>query len=310
MRAEQFFADEWPALVPRLRAVLARAGASPYDRDDLVQETAARLLASWGAVDHERGIAPFATRIALNAWRDQWRQRGRHEVLAEPPELVEPMDTERVAIARLWVGEVAQAFSTLPASTVRTLRGAAAEAEDAPTGPVSAVVRMARSRARRALAVSLKVASAVAAIAAAALRGLSRQARTGVAITAVGVVFTIVTISGRQHLGPPVHWAPAPAAAGLQRPDQTPIAGSHRRSSPARQLVGVRQASATPPRPQPSDRAPYYFAPGPAKAGVFADLDLNGYGAQVSKPQNGDAKPVCLHGATPALPTISRCGAD
>src|SRR5689334_3945351 len=98
MDVEGFFAEEWPVLVPKLKAALARAGAPVADRDDLVQETAMRLLGMWASVDGDRAVGALARTIALNVWRDQWRKTGRREVVGEAVDQVAACDTERAAL--------------------------------------------------------------------------------------------------------------------------------------------------------------------------------------------------------------------
>src|SRR5438045_4036889 len=153
MKAEEFFAGHWPALVPGLRAMLAKAGAPTAERDDLIQETALRLFGMWDSVDRDRSVEPLARRIAMNVWRDQWRSRGQREVIGEIPEQVSDRDTERTALARIEVAEVSRAMATLRPGVADVLRVAAREAEGtAVQARTPAAVRMARTRARRALA--------------------------------------------------------------------------------------------------------------------------------------------------------------
>jgi RNA polymerase sigma factor (sigma-70 family) len=153
MQAEEFFATEWPDVARSLRWMLARAGAPERDQDDLVQETALRLLRIWASVDPHRPVEALARRIATNAWRDQWRRRGCRELLGGIPDNEGVADTERAALARVEVQEVARALRTLRPRTAETLRAAAYEVEGATEciGPASAALRMARSRARRQL---------------------------------------------------------------------------------------------------------------------------------------------------------------
>jgi RNA polymerase sigma factor (sigma-70 family) len=157
MQAEKFFATEWPDVARSLRWMLARAGAPSRDQDDLVQETALRLLRIWDSVDPDRPVEALARRIATNAWRDQWRRRGSRELLGVLPEHEGLADTERAALARIEVQEVARALRTLRPRTAETLREAVCEVEGATDclGPASAALRMARSRARRQLTVSV-----------------------------------------------------------------------------------------------------------------------------------------------------------
>ena len=153
MNAETFFQERWRDMTPRVQIWLARAGAPSSEREDLVQETALRLYTMRERVDWERPVEPLAYRIAINLWRDQWRRRGNREVIADIPEQACTADTERAALARVEVGEVARLLSTMQQSTARILRAAVRRDADTKSGaPLTASERAARLRARRALA--------------------------------------------------------------------------------------------------------------------------------------------------------------
>ena len=307
MDAETFFADEWPQMVPRLRAMLARAGAPAADRDDLVQETAVRLLRTWASIDPERGVEALARTIATNVWRDQWRRHGHREVLGEVPEQVATADTERTAIARLHVLEVSRALASLKPAVAETLRIAASEQEDDDRRTVTpASVRMARSRARRALTACLKVASAVAAGCVIGVRWVGRPARSAVTVSAMAGIALVIALHepaagpapAELHL--PGSAANAQAVSAQQRTGVATVAHSTQ--------AAIRANSAH--RPGRKD-VPYYVVhAGPAGAAVFLNVDAQGHGVRVSRPEPGDDKPVCTYGDTPAVPTVDTCSDD
>lgn len=158
MDAEEFFANGWLELGAELRRMLAKAGAPVHEQDDLLQETALRLLRMWDAIDPERPVAPLAARIAMNAWRDHWRRLGSREQLGPAPDGVGTADTERVGLARAEVREVARALATMRPETAGILRRVISDSAGltarAP-GAATAAQRMARSRARRTLLASM-----------------------------------------------------------------------------------------------------------------------------------------------------------
>jgi DNA-directed RNA polymerase specialized sigma24 family protein len=308
MHADEFFATHWPALVPELRQALAKAGTPAADRADIVQETAVRLLRMWDRIDWERPVAPLAVRIALNAWRDQWRRRGAREVVGDVPEQTAPSDTERSAIARIHVGEVARALADLPPSTARVLRVAAAEAEVASVPAASAAVRMARSRARRALAASLRIASAVAAAVTVSVRALGRSARTSTA--AAGVLVTMAFVLAGGAAAPGTHPAPLQSARPIVTVGATVAVGTGAAQArlPIRTAVANRVAvRATHAKPA-AKKAPYYYlGTDVARVGVFMDVSVQGYGVRVEKPEPGTDTPVCTTGDTPAVAPVPSC---
>jgi RNA polymerase sigma-70 factor (ECF subfamily) len=298
MKAEEFFADGWTQLAPRLRAVLARAGAPVADRDDLVQETAIRLLGMWDAVDWERPIDPLARQIALNLWRDQWRKTGRREVVGEVAEQVAPSDTERAALARVQVGEVSRALSSLPTNTAALLRVAASESESGTASiPASSALRMARSRARRALMACAQVASAIVVGTWAAGRSLTRAATPAAALGAMATIACLLTL------------AVPPGEAGLSAGDQPSAA------QPVQALVvpgsvvaraagsgqGLRAPATTARRKPAAAPTPYYVidAGSAGQVSAFLDVQAFGKGVQVRDARSGSPAPVCMYGGSP-----------
>ena len=305
MKAEEFFADGWTQLAPRLRAVLARAGAPVADRDDLVQETAIRLLGMWEAVDWNRPIEPLARQIALNLWRDQWRKTGRRELVGEVAEQVAANDTERAALARVQVGEVSRALESLPTSTAAVLRLAVVESEsDCPPARTSGAVRMARTRARRALLACVKVASAVVVATCAAGRAVSRSATPAAAMGAMATIACLLTLAVPGAGKGEFSGGEVPSAARPQVAPLAPVVGRATGSTPA-----ARSASATQVRRHPvADPTPYYvIGAGPGSVGAFLDIKVFGAGGQVRNPDHGSQAPACVYGDPPPTAVLPSC---
>jgi len=308
MSPEEYFATEWPTLVPKLRTMLARAGAPVAEREDLVQETALRLYRMWAKIDQERGVEALARKIAMNAWRDQWRRRGEREVLGDVPEAATGQDTERAALARVEVREVSRALARLRPATAAVLRVAAADAEsDVAEGGTPAALRMARCRARRALQASMRVACAAVVFAVAAIRTLGRPARTGLATGAVATVALVLTLS--TTAGPasrPGHLDVWPATAVGQSTvpgaTVTKAAGTtNNRVARLAPVAGAKKHAAAKPTPY------YVVHAGPSEVRAFVDVAVQGYGVRVQdSPANGPA-PVCAYGTTPSSPLNPRC---
>ncbi len=308
MHADDFFATRWPALVPELRQALAKAGAPAADRDDLVQETAVRLLGMWDRIDWDRPVAALARRIALNVWRDQWRHRGAREIVGPVPEQHAAGDTERSALARVEVGEVARALADLPATTANVLRLAVVEAEVAPAGAASPALRMARTRARRALAVTMRIASSVAAAVALSWRAIGRSGRTSTASLGVLATAALVLAGGA---GWP-HTRPAPLRA--DRPivaiaSPTRVVAADRPAVPQAPHRGVAAGVRRGARHKPAaTKTPYYVVgTGAANVGVFLNVQVQGYGVRVERPEPGKVAPACASGNTPTVTPLPRC---
>lgn len=159
MRSTDDFEVVWAGLAVRLRRFCAAAGVPTADRDDVVQETGARLWQCWDTLDPNRPVEPFARTVALNVWRDSWRAYGCRESIGAVPELAAVgADVERTVLARLQLRNVVRELRAMDeADRVLIRDGFAAQAstERSPAErPHSAALRMARMRARKQLAIS------------------------------------------------------------------------------------------------------------------------------------------------------------
>ncbi|MDQ3955427.1 MAG: sigma-70 family RNA polymerase sigma factor [Actinomycetota bacterium] len=110
MRRE--FEAQWPALAARVERLLARKGIPFEKRDDLLQETAVRLIGMWHKVDPRR-IEALATTIALNLLRDEIRRKKSSDIVAQVPEVAEPCDVEAAGLARVELARVRTAMASL-----------------------------------------------------------------------------------------------------------------------------------------------------------------------------------------------------
>lgn len=104
------FDEHWPEVEARVRRVLAARGVAPSDREDLLQEVAARALASGVEFASAERFAAWAATVARNLHVQSFR---RTEALkARMPLLARrPLDAEAELEARLDVA-VAAAFVT------------------------------------------------------------------------------------------------------------------------------------------------------------------------------------------------------
>lgn len=169
----------WPQIARDLEVVLAKRGIEPHTREDLIQETALRLLARWERLDKTRPIVPLAATIALNLMRDDFR-RAKHEVVSEVESSGPAGDVEHEGLARLEFSRVAKAMKDLSISHRRVLladvsdpptqslvdsrgpRLATLDGDPVPSGSAPprspAATKMLRMRARRRLAAILETA--------------------------------------------------------------------------------------------------------------------------------------------------------
>jgi hypothetical protein len=116
--------------------------------EDIVQETATRLVASWTRIDPHRPLGPYACTIALNLLTDHYRRLSQADVYSELPEVAAGDDVPHEVLARLEMQEVASALKQISRSQRDALLADIAGEQN---GVVPPPVRMLRLRARRAL---------------------------------------------------------------------------------------------------------------------------------------------------------------
>lgn len=197
------FDEAWPALERRVRSVLAARGVRGEELHDLTQETGLRLFRAWDTLDPERPVQPYATTIALNAWRDGLKRAANHRetLIAAVPERPDALDVERTVLARLEVSRVSAAL--------RLLRPRDREALTAETSGAS--YRMARMRARRELLAALESASALLGVLI-GIRHLLRPKAGAVAVSAGALTLVSLVFNAPSSSAPRIDAAPAVVA--------------------------------------------------------------------------------------------------
>lgn len=161
--AKRSFEAEWPILARRLRLLLVRKNVHPSLHDDLVQETALRLVSMWETVDPRRPLWPLTVTITLNLLRDRARTVQRDDLVAEVPDRGALYDVEAAGLARIELERVGRAMAELSrlqrSALLRELGGDASSA--APDGAADKMLRM---RARRKLKLAMENVSGVVAL--------------------------------------------------------------------------------------------------------------------------------------------------
>src|SRR5688500_10159636 len=99
--------QEWPALSAQLFRLLAKRGVPAWVAEDIVQDTATRLIGSWDKIDPERRLGPYACTIALNLLTDHYRRLAQADVRSELPDVAAQVDVPHEVMARLEMQEVA-----------------------------------------------------------------------------------------------------------------------------------------------------------------------------------------------------------
>jgi hypothetical protein len=116
--------------------------------EDIVQETATRLVVSWDRIDPDRRLAPYACTIALNLLTDHYRRLSQADVYSELPEVAAGVDVPQEVLARLEMQEVASALQQISTPQRDALL---ADITGEQSGVIPPPIRMLRLRARRAL---------------------------------------------------------------------------------------------------------------------------------------------------------------
>ncbi len=140
---------QWPELATRLRRYLLRTGVRAGRVDDVVQETAARLVSMWEQVDPSRPTWPLVKTIASNLLRDEARRRFE-EVPSELPDLPLPHDHEGSLMAHLDLSRVRTALQEMSPAYRAVLLVEAGVPSHLPVAGTNAE-KMMRMRARRRL---------------------------------------------------------------------------------------------------------------------------------------------------------------
>jgi DNA-directed RNA polymerase specialized sigma24 family protein len=105
-------AAAWPELQRVAIRELTRRGATSHLVDEIVQETALRLLGCWDRLDHSRPLAPLVAKIASNCLKDHYRRIGATP-LSEIPDEPANHDVEDRVLARARLRAAGEAMEQL-----------------------------------------------------------------------------------------------------------------------------------------------------------------------------------------------------
>ena len=171
--------------------------------DDLMQETALRLVSMWDSVDRQRELWPLTATIALNLLRDRGRLVNKDDLVREMPELRALTDVETAGIARMELAKVREALNQLSESHRSILMREIGSHSDA-ASPDGAADKMLRMRARRKLRSAMEKVSGLVALRARRLgdlfEGLVVLRETG--MTAASCAFCLALGVGSTVLAP------------------------------------------------------------------------------------------------------------
>src|SRR5688500_12645238 len=171
------FEDAWPELERGLREALTRRRIPVDAREDILQDTALRLLRSWDRVRPE-SVWAFALTIALNIVRDEARKKERRDrTTMERPAAV--CDPEHEALVRLELSRVRAALASMNDRQRSILLSEVGEATLVDLS--TPALKMARMRARRRLRSLIEGASGYAAFSAGKLRRWIQEVDVGFA---------------------------------------------------------------------------------------------------------------------------------
>ena len=149
MEKKRSFEATWPELEVQLRSALTRRRV-PFDaREDVLQETALRLLRSWDRILPE-SLWAFALTVALNIVRDEARKKDRRDRVVIDDIHVE-RDPEHEALVRIELERVRVALTSMTERQREILLAEVGEAPLASAVAGTAALKMARMRARRRL---------------------------------------------------------------------------------------------------------------------------------------------------------------
>lgn len=204
MEEEMTFEASWPELQRQLRDALSRRKVPTDFREDVLQETALRLLRNWDRVRPESMWA-FALTVALNIVRDEARRKERRDrTVLENPAV--DRDPEHEAIVRLELDRVREALASMTERQRTILLSEVGEATIAEGSTPS--VKMARMRARRRLRALIEGVSGYAALPLIRTRQWLQGTDIGVANTAASLAVQIAAFIALSGAGFPTLDAP------------------------------------------------------------------------------------------------------
>ena len=193
------FEANWPRLEAQLRGALIRRRIPIDEVEDVLQETAFRLLRHWHQVRDE-SLWAYSLTVALNIVRDEARKKERRNrsVLDRPPEVHDP---EHTALVRLELDRVRDALGSMTERQRTILLGEIGEATCDPSSPAQ---KMARMRARRRLRSLTEDASGLIALPFVNLRRWIHEWEPGIVNTAASLATRFAAVTTAVAIAMPI----------------------------------------------------------------------------------------------------------
>ncbi len=138
----------WPEVAPRVARVLHARRAPADSVDDLVQEVAARALATVESFANPEHLFRWSATVARNLHTDLIREARRYADGSALPDLPSNGDIESEVINRLRLSDVLQAIGALPTLDRETICDSVAGRAPAPSDAGKVAVRLCRARRR------------------------------------------------------------------------------------------------------------------------------------------------------------------
>ena len=283
------FEQRWPLAAASVDRLLRGHHVSAPDRDDIIQEVAARAFIRQDEFTSLNHLTRWSCRVAANLRVDQLR-RNRRLSDADVPEQSTSVDTAQLVEGRVALEAVLSAVSRLSDADRVALFGEREDAEDR-RGAVRLAVRRHRARARLAAMVEGMIAAFAVFNRTVLRRSETVGIREAVAISSVAVVTAAIPVMGAFRVEPEpteLRQPSAPASVVFERgPD-----GADATPDAADVSVGRLQEAREHPAP------PAVADPRATRRVVDARPD-GGAGASVDEVEPEEPKTLCLQGFTP-----------
>lgn len=254
----------WPDLRADVVGYLLKRGASREVVDEVVQDTAVRLLGCWQRIDHSRPLGPLANKIAWNLLVDHYRRTPALPV-AEFPDKCSVYDIEEHRVLRARLQAAAEGLRRLREQDRAVLLA------EIGVGRITSN-RMARLRARRRLQAIVDQVSSSLAVVPITVRRILGWGQTGGAGDALnaaataGILFVVSLVALSLDSGHDAQAQTVDPPALIQPNVRQDESGSRRKMSPVDRRFDPNEA-----KPVPSASR----GPGPTEGPSTQENDLH-----------------------------------
>ena len=292
------FEQSWPLAKTSVERLLRAHQVPEADRDDIVQEVAARAFVRQDQFTSPTHLTRWSCRVAANLRVDQVR-RGSKMADEPVPDWSDTTETARLVEGRLALEHVLSAATELSDADRLALFGEREEAADRREA-VKLAVRRHRARARLAAMVEGMIAAFAVLNRAVLRRGETPGVREAVAMGSVALVAVAIPIVGTL------------AGAPEEMPVRQTIGGAsatHHVPSTDRAVSTTLPLTPAGDGPEASDRPEATAASaGERIRPVIVVRPTPAYGAEVGDVERSNPKTLCVRDVTPAEQCVDRPG--